>query len=69
MIKVCVRWFDSYYEEFDCVEVRTGNYYLWLRLANGQNRYIPLYQVRWYSQNPESHSKVESEEKERSAEA
>ena len=24
MIKVCVRWFDSYYEEFECTEVRTG---------------------------------------------
>ncbi len=62
MIKVCVRWFDSYYEEFECTEVRTGNYYLWLRLTNGQNRYIPLHQVRWYSQTPESHSKAEGEE-------
>ena len=62
MIKVRVRGFDSYYEKFECEEVRTGNYYLWMRLTNGQNRYIPLHQVRWYSRNPESHSKSESEE-------
>lgn len=37
MIKVCVRWFDSYYEEFECDEVRAGNAYLWMRLADGRN--------------------------------
>ena len=58
MIKVCVRWFDSYYEEFDCNEVRAGNSYLWMRLVDGRNRQIPLVQVRWFSQTPESHSVV-----------
>ena len=61
MIKVCVRWLDSYYEEFECTEVRTGNAYLWMRLKDGRNRQIPLSQVRWFSQTPESHSKIESE--------
>ncbi len=61
-IKVCVRWTDSYYEEFECSEVRTGDYYLWMRLYNGDNRQIPIHSVRWFSQTPESHSKTENEE-------
>ena len=55
MIKVSVRWFDGYLESFDCSEVRFGAYLLWMRLANGQNRHIPVSQVRWYSVSPESH--------------
>lgn len=56
MIKVCVRWFNGNYEEFECTEMLTGNYYLWLRLTNGQSRYIPIQQVKWYFQSPESYS-------------
>lgn len=52
---VTVRWFDGYKEEFEATEVRFGNAYLWLRLKNGQNRHIPLGQVRWFSLSVESH--------------
>ena len=52
---VTVRWFDGYKEEFEATEVRFGNAYLWLRLSNGQNRHIPLAQVRWFSLSIESH--------------
>ena len=44
---VNVRWFDGYLE---------GNFYLWLRLSDGQNRHIPLHQVRWFSLSKESHA-------------
>ena len=52
--KVSVRWFDGYLEEFTVKEVRAGAYLLWLELKNGQNRHIPLAQVRWFSQYPKS---------------
>lgn len=54
---VSVRWFDGYLEEFECTEVRFGSDLLWLRLDDGQNRHIPLRQVRWFSLTPESHAK------------
>jgi hypothetical protein len=56
-IHVSVRWFDSYLEEFEAHEVRFGSDYIWIRLKNGQNRHIPLRNVRWFSVTPESHSK------------
>jgi len=55
-ITVFVRWFDGYLEEFDASEVRFGTTLLWMRLINGENRRIPLHQVRWYSVSPESHA-------------
>lgn len=54
---VNVRWFDGYLETFDATEVRFGNTYLWLRLTDGQNRHIPLREVRWFSLSKESHAK------------
>ena len=54
---VNVRWFDGYLETFEATEVRFGNAYLWMRLSNGQNRHIPLGQVRWFSLSIESHAK------------
>ena len=53
---VNVRWFDGYLEVFEATEVRFGNFYLWLRLSDGQNRHIPLHQVRWFSLSKESHA-------------
>jgi hypothetical protein len=59
-----VRWFDGYLEVFHAQEVRFGNSYLWMRLTDGQNRHIPLSQVRWFSLSKESHAivPIESEE-------
>jgi hypothetical protein len=57
MKQVSVRWNDGYLEEFDCADVRFGSDLLWLRLSNGQNRHIPLRQVRWFSCTPESHAR------------
>jgi len=48
-LKIMVRWWDGYYEEFDAVEARAGAYLLWIKLCNGQTRHIPLQQVRWFS--------------------
>lgn len=59
MIKVSVRWHDGYLEEFECTEVRFGSDLLWMRLANGQNRHIPMRSVRWFSQSPESHAALD----------
>ena len=53
--KVSVRWNDGYLESFVTVEVRFGSDLLWLKLGSGQNRHIPLRQVRWFSVYPESH--------------
>ena len=53
---VNVRWFDGYLEIFEAEEVRFGNSYLWMRLLDGQNRHIPLIQVRWFSLSVESHA-------------
>jgi hypothetical protein len=53
---VNVRWFDGYLEVFEAQEVRFGNSYLWMRLSDGQNRHIPLVQVRWFSLSKESHA-------------
>ena len=53
---VNVRWFDGYLEVFEATEVRFGNFYLWLRLADEQNRHIPLHRVRWFSLSKESHA-------------
>lgn len=57
MIEVTVRWNDGYLEEFKADEVRFGSDLLWMRLVDGKNRHIPLRQVRWFSQTPESHEK------------
>lgn len=57
MITLNVRWNDGYLETFECSEVRFGSDLLWARLSSGGNRHIPLRQVRWFSQDPESHEK------------
>lgn len=52
---VTVRWWDGYMETFECTEVRFGCDLLWMRLADGKNRHIPLRHVRWFSLKQESH--------------
>lgn len=52
---VTVRWWDGYMETFECTEVRFGCDFLWMRLADGKNRHIPLRHVRWFSLKQESH--------------
>ena len=49
MKKVCVRWFDGYYEEFNAEAVRAGNSYLWMKLQDGKNRWLPIKEIRWFS--------------------
>ena len=39
---VTVRWWDGYMETFECTEVRFGCDLLWMRLADGKNRHIPM---------------------------
>lgn len=52
---VTVRWFDGYMEVFEATEVRFGSDLLWMRLKDGNNRHIPLRQVRWFGMSKESH--------------
>ncbi len=52
---VTVRWFDGYMEVFEDSEVRFGSDLLWMRLKDGNNRHIPLRQVRWFGMSEESH--------------
>lgn len=61
-ITVNVRWFDAYFESFEASEVRFGSHYLWMRLASGGNRQIPLGNVRWFSVTPESHESTSAPE-------
>lgn len=51
---VTVRWFDGYMEVFEATEVRFGSDLLWMRLKDGNNRHIPLRQVRWFGMSEES---------------
>jgi hypothetical protein len=54
---VHVRWHDGYFEAFRATEVRFSGELLWLRLASGENRQIPLIgNVRWWSMTVESHA-------------
>lgn len=52
---VTVRWNDGYKEDFNATEVRFGSDLLWMRLEDGNNRHIPLRQVRWFGTSIESH--------------
>lgn len=52
---ITVRWFDGYKEDFRATEVRFGSDLLWMRLEDGNNRHIPLRQVRWFGTSIESH--------------
>lgn len=53
---VHVRWWDGYLEAFRATELRFGSDLLWMRLASGENRHIPLRSVRWFSSSVESHA-------------
>lgn len=53
--EVTVRWFDGYMETFKATEVRFGSDLLFMRLDDGNNRHIPLRQVRWFGMSVESH--------------
>jgi hypothetical protein len=55
METVNVRWWDGYLETFEVTDVRFGSDLLWMRLADGANRHIPLRSVRWFSLSKESH--------------
>lgn len=53
MYVVNVRWIDGLLEDFEASRVGFSGGLLFLRLMNS-NRYIPLCNVRWWSQTPES---------------
>jgi hypothetical protein len=55
---VNVRWHDGYREVFETSEVRFGVDLLWMRLADGGNRHIPLRSVRWFSISGEDHEEA-----------
>lgn len=56
--EVSVRWLDGYFESFNAKQIRISKSLIWLRLKNGNNRHIPLINLRWYSVYPESHEEV-----------
>ena len=49
-ILITVRWWDGYLETFNVFEksVRAGAYLLYFITTNGNERRIPVQQVRWY---------------------
>ena len=48
-MKIKVRWWDGYLEEFVAIEARAGCDLLWVKLQDGQTRHIPLRHVRWFN--------------------
>ena len=52
---IYVRWLDGYFESFGVKQIRISETLIWMRLEGGNNRNIPLRNVRWYSVYPESH--------------
>lgn len=54
-VTIAVRWQDGYLERFAVDEWRASADLLWMRLATGGNRHIPLGPVRWWSSSEESH--------------
>ncbi len=55
---VHVRWLDGYLERFECKDdVRISSTFISIQLTIGQNRKIPICNVRWYSILPESHER------------
>ncbi|MFW6270975.1 MAG: hypothetical protein ACOC4G_12975 [Bacillota bacterium] len=47
--KITVRWWDGYKEDFEAVRHRVGSDFLWMKLKNGDIRWIPLRHVRWFN--------------------
>jgi hypothetical protein len=58
---VSVCWLDGYFEEFECFEVRFGDYIPWMYLADGKERIVPLTQVRWFGRPVESYQRERSD--------
>ena len=44
-----IRWMDAYIEVFATMATRFTNGLIWMKLMDGDERYIPLASVRWYS--------------------
>lgn len=44
-----IRFFDGFLESGQAKKWRIGNSYLWVKLNDGQERWYPLHQVRWFS--------------------
>lgn len=61
MKHVTVRWMDGYLVVFVCekVEVRTAEGMLWMLLKGGENRNIPLKQIRWFGVGDEAPEEME----------
>lgn len=47
-----IMWNDDRLEKFKCQLIGfVSNHILYLELTNGDNRYIPFEQIRWYSKH------------------
>jgi hypothetical protein len=44
-----VRWTDGNLEEFKAEDYRVGHAYLWIKMENGKDRWIPTLNIRWFS--------------------
>lgn len=49
VMTIKVRWFDGYFEKFEARAARSGNSILYIKLVSGEDRWVPLQQVRWFS--------------------
>lgn len=38
---------DGQKEDFECTKVKFGCDFLWMKLIDGKNRWVPLRHVRW----------------------
>lgn len=59
--KLKIRWWDGYYKEYIITRYQAGAYLLWFQRDYGEERSIPLSQVRWYEVQPIYVNKTESD--------
>ena len=49
MMKFTIRWLDGNLAHGTAIDWRIGGYYLWVKLENGEERWYPNSQIRWFS--------------------
>lgn len=49
MIKITVRWWDGFKRDYLVTDYQFGSDYIWLKLGDGKEKWIPTRHVRWVS--------------------
>ena len=46
--KMIVRWWDGFKRTYDIIEFEPGSDYLWIKLLDKSEKWIPTRMVRWF---------------------